>query len=95
MRNTYVDYASLLNRFLAGALDADEFQRLYLTRFKHETVALGEPVFELLDALFGDVAAFTSDPQLLALNCGLHLDEPALRRKVAAAARRLAELDGA
>jgi hypothetical protein len=89
--STLVDYERLLEQFLSGAMPVEEFQATYLDRFKNEG-QLDEPLFELLDELFGDVDSFTTDPQLLAENPSFYLDEAGLRHKVRQAAVRLSDL---
>jgi YD repeat-containing protein len=86
-----VDYERLLEQFLGEAMPVEEFQVTYLDRFKNEGL-LDEPLFELLDELFGDVDSFTTDPQLLAENPSFYLDEAGLRQKVRQAAVRLSDL---
>ena len=94
MRDMDTDYGLLLHSFLAGAWSAEEFQRAYLERFKNDSRALDDAVFEILDELFGDVEAFCADPELLAAlmgaQPGFYLDEKALRAKVTQASQRLA-----
>jgi len=92
MSNAYVDYERLLNSFLSGEISADGFQRTYLARFKNEKRILDKSLFELLDELFGDVDAFSSDPTLLAENPTWYLDEIALREKVVDVSKRLGQL---
>ncbi len=96
MSDIYTDYKLLLHGFLSGALSAEAFQRAYLERFKNESRALDDALFEILDELFGDVDAFCANPDLLAelrgTKPGFYLDEKALRVKVAQASQRLASL---
>jgi len=92
MSDAYADYGDILTRFLEGTISAEEFQRAYLSQFKNEKRHLNEPLFELLDGLFGDVDAFTADPELLAENPRFYLDEAALREKTAQALKRLIQL---
>jgi hypothetical protein len=82
MSNPATDYRLLLERFLGGELTAERFQSTYLERFKTEQRRLDEPLFELLDGLFGDVDSFTTDLNLLAENPSFYLDEDRLREKV-------------
>jgi hypothetical protein len=89
--NPLVDYASLLEQFLSGAMPLEEFQATYLDRFKGEG-PLEEPLFELLDELFGDVDFFTTDSQLLAENPDFYLNEAKLRQKVRQTVERLSQL---
>ncbi|MCC6504632.1 MAG: hypothetical protein IT475_04220 [Aquimonas sp.] len=95
MSDTYTDYELLLNRFLEGEQSAEEFQHVYLARFKGEERKLDEPFFELLDGLFGDVDAFTTDQELIADNPGFYLNEVALREKVYLVLKQLVRLQQA
>lgn len=92
MSDVYAEYGDILNHFLEGTISAEEFQRAYLRQFKNEKRHLSEPLFELLDGLFGDVDAFTADPQLLAENPSFYIDESALRQRTAQALQRLIQL---
>ncbi len=89
MYNIYTDYRMLLNRFIDGSISPEDFQNEYLSRFKNEKRKLDQPLFELLDSLFGDVDAFTSDKELLAENPGFYLDEVALRKKITQAFKKI------
>jgi Bacterial self-protective colicin-like immunity len=95
MSDVYSDYRILLNRFVEGAISPEEFQSAYLSRFKNEDKILDEPLFDLLDSLFGDVDAFTNDLELLTENPGFYLDEVALREKTAQALKKLAKIETA
>jgi hypothetical protein len=86
------DYRLLLERYLSGELTAEKFQSTYLDRFKTERQRLDEPLFELLDSLFGDVDSYTKDPELLVENPSFYLDEERLREKVRHAVKLLADL---
>ncbi|MDC6171319.1 colicin immunity domain-containing protein [Paucibacter sp. XJ19-41] len=92
MNSFLVDYGLLLEQFLHGAISVEEFHTTYLDRFKNEAEQLNEPLFELLDELFGDVDSFTTDQQLLTDSPGFYLDEVRLREKVQLAAVRLSTL---
>lgn len=70
----------------------EEFQAMYLARFKNETRPLSEPLFQLLDELFGDVDSFSTDPQLLAANPAFYLDADGLCKQAQSAVRRLKAL---
>ncbi|GAB3408840.1 colicin immunity domain-containing protein [Massilia agilis] len=96
MSNVAQDYRDLLQRFLSNQLEAQEFQTAYLEKFQNEKRHLSEELYEVLDALFGDVDAFCPDPELLAkLNAdlpGFYLSEPVLRTRVERAFALLANL---
>lgn len=79
-------YASLIERFTMGSLDAAKFEAEYLRTFKNEAEPLPEPVFEVLDALFADVDAFCADPTLRDAS---DLDEDGLRARCHDALREL------
>ena len=84
-------YRLLFGEFLSGTMPAEEFQKTYLRIFKNERY-LDEPLFELLDELFGDVDSFTTDQQLLTYDSHFYLDEVRLREKVQLAVDLLATL---
>ena len=86
------DYRLLLERYLSGELTVERFQSMYLDRFKTEQQRLDEPLFELLDGLFGDVDSFTKDPELLAENPNFYLDEERLREEVRRVVKKLSNL---
>jgi hypothetical protein len=93
MDNVYAEYGMLLDRFLSGAMTVEEFQVTYLDRFKTEERPLDEPLYQLLDELFGDVDAFGTDPKLFVEHPDFYLDENGLREKVRRAAARLLTLN--
>ena len=88
-------YLSLLKRFLSEELSAEEFQAAYLDMFKHENEQFESTTFLVLDALFGDVDSFVSDPamrsELQSQNAGSYLDEITLRRRVSDAYEKLVD----
>lgn len=75
-------YAALLSKYLNGEMAVVDFQRAYLEKFKKEVARFDESTFDLLDTLFGDVDAYTSDQELLEENPSYYLDEEALRLRV-------------
>jgi hypothetical protein len=75
-------YVELVEQFLSGILPLQQFQEAYFARFQDEAGEMEEPLFQLLDELFGDLDSFTDDPVLLAAEPGFYLDESALRGKV-------------
>lgn len=70
----------LLDRFLSNPVSVEEFRTTYLDRFKGEVRQLDEPLYQLLDGLFGDVDAFTTDSLLLADHPDFYLDENQLKK---------------
>jgi hypothetical protein len=82
-------YVALIERYLGGELAPAEFQAAYLARFAGQARALDPAALATLVDLFGDVDAFVADAELRAAleaeRPGFYLDEPALRRRVAAA----------
>ena len=86
------EYKLLFEKFLAGAIPVEEFQTVYLGRFKNEQRSLDEALYELLEGVFGDVDSFTTDQQLLVDDSDFYLDELQLREKVRQASIRLAAL---
>lgn len=91
IRETANKYGRLFDRSLSNAISVDEFQTIYLDAFKSEE-HLDEPLFELLDEVFGDVESYANDPQWLSRNPDFHLDDAGLRRKIERAASRLSEM---
>ena len=96
MGTVYDDYGLLLQDFIDARISADEFQSRYLGMFKNDDRSLSEPLFGLLDKLFGDVDAFCADPtvrtELQAIHPGFYLDEGQLRQRVVQAAEQLRAL---
>jgi hypothetical protein len=92
MNNPSADYTQLLDQFLNHNISVEQFQTVYLNRFKNETRWLGGELFELLEELFGDIDAFSTDPQLLAAKPDFYLNEQQLRERVQQAAKRLLDL---
>ena len=91
------DYKDLIEKFLEGNMSPQEFQVAYLDRFEDETRTLSEPLFAILDKLFGDVEAFEADEQLLrqlqAERPGFYVDEEELRQRASEALNSIAELE--
>jgi hypothetical protein len=79
-------YVDLIQAFLSGDLGAESFESRYLDTFKNQQAFLPEPVFAILDQLFGDVDAFCSDPSLRTED---DLDESQLRERSREALIRL------
>lgn len=89
MKEISQEYELLLEKFLDGTMPVDEFQRVYLDRFKNEQRSLDDALYEVLEGVFGDVDSFTTDQQLLAENPDFYLDEPQLREKIRQASTHL------
>jgi hypothetical protein len=72
-------YCDLLAPFLRGDLDAEVFEREFLTRYLKDETAVDEDVFDVLEGFFGTVEEFVADPKLRNPARG-HTDENDLRR---------------
>ncbi|MRW92598.1 hypothetical protein GJ699_21595 [Duganella sp. FT80W] len=81
MNDVFDRYAALIGLFLSHQLSAQEFSDRFLENFKEETAPMAEPLFLLLDELFGDADSFTTDPDLLAEDPVFYLDEQGLESK--------------
>jgi hypothetical protein len=81
----------LIESFVEGRANAEEFERAYLTLFKNDATMWREPEFGVLDRLFADVDAFCADPELR--DAG-DLDEGQLRQRSEVALRGLKALQG-
>jgi len=82
MDDVISDCRLLLQQFLSGAMGVDEFQTTYLNRFKKEEREYSEPLYEILDEIFGDVDSYIKDQQLISEKPGFYLDEKGLKEKV-------------
>jgi hypothetical protein len=82
-------YTTLIDQFLTGAIPVDVFCDTYLRRFKAEQTPLGEPLYDILNDLFGDIDCYTTDPTLLASDPDFYLDEPRLRERASESLRQL------
>ncbi|MDR3054797.1 MAG: colicin immunity domain-containing protein [Zoogloeaceae bacterium] len=92
MNDVLRDYESLLEQFINDAITLDELRKLYLTRFKKEARPMDEPVYEVLQALFGDIDLCTAAPELLSKHADYYLDEETLRQQIRQGLKRLSEL---
>jgi hypothetical protein len=81
MNQAFEMYANLIERFVSHQLPLQEFNVTFTARFLAETEPFEEPLFSLLDELFGDIDSFTDNPELLAEDCDFYLDEKGLRSK--------------
>lgn len=82
MKEVCTDYGQLLGQFVNGSLSVEEFQAIYLEKFKQEKRHMTDAVYELLEGVFGDIDSFTFDPELHAESPQFYLDECALREKI-------------
>jgi len=57
-------YIALISAFVAGAIEAIDFEREYLKLFKGDHTDWSDAEFAILDELFAEVDAFCADPQL-------------------------------
>ena len=80
-------YVSLLRRFIAGDISANEFEGRYLRTFKEDLTRRPRRIYDTLDRLFGDVDAFVADDDL---RDDGDLDESGL---LASARRTLSDLE--
>ncbi|MEN3327806.1 MAG: hypothetical protein V7638_2613 [Acidobacteriota bacterium] len=69
-------YIHLIESFIEKKIDANEFERSYLSMFKDDTSDWTEAEYESLNYLFGEVDAFCADPELRGEN---DVDEDQLR----------------
>lgn len=80
-------FLALIRAFLAGAVDADGFERAYLDLSREDLHHRPRAVFLALDTLFADVDAYCADP---ALHGPDDLDAAGLRQAAARALEALA-----
>jgi len=64
MQQPLAPYLDLLTSFTQSKLSATEFESRFFELFKHDETDWPEPVFLVLDRLFGAVDAFCVDPKL-------------------------------
>ncbi|MBV4504784.1 hypothetical protein HU751_007970 [Pseudomonas sp. BW13M1] len=65
MDETISSYMILIKGYLAGAYSLERFSELYFELFKNEQSPLFEEAYGILDKLFGDLDAFTTNERLL------------------------------
>ena len=80
-------YAVLLRLFIDGAIDAPEFEILFLRLYKNDPADWPIELFDVLDAFFADVDEFCSDPVLGSQVAGTDADH--LRERAQSAFERL------
>lgn len=82
-------YSNLIQRFLSRELSSKAFQAAYMRRFLDEARPLDEPLFLLLDELFGDIDSCTDNPELLAEDPDFYLDDSGLELKARSVLERM------
>lgn len=83
-------YLVLIAAFVTGRLAASEFEPIYLALFKCDPGGRPEPIYDVLDALFGDVDAYSPFPNPEETRW---IDESELRARAAKALERLEEFE--
>lgn len=58
------EYSEIMEGFLNQSLSPAEFQERYLAKFKSEKRTMDEKTYQILDKVFGDLDAFTTDDLL-------------------------------
>jgi Bacterial self-protective colicin-like immunity len=95
MDEIYDEYETLIAGFVDGKTSAEEFQRAYLDRFKTEVRDLNEPLYQVLEDLFGDVDVFSASSELLEHWPHLYIDGTVLKERAKRALERLKVLQHA
>lgn len=57
-------YSSLIRRYTAGELSAEEFSNTYMDAFMDEDAEYDDEVYDALQSLFEDADAYCDDPDL-------------------------------
>ena len=86
------NYGQLMDKLLTGSIQPVQFQQLYLDHFKREEF-LEEPLFQVLDRLFGAVDAYCADPEIRKSLSDSTINELELLVEVRKARSRLADLE--
>jgi hypothetical protein len=82
-------YVRMMQDFVQGSTSTVDFVIAFLDKFKNETREIAEDEFEILDELFGDADAYTSDANLIAENPSFYIDEGQLKETVSMAMKKL------
>jgi hypothetical protein len=90
MNANHEKYDFLLRQFLDHQISPQEFQTAFFDYFRNEPMGMDEPLFLLLDELFGALDCYTEDMALLAERPGFYLDLKGLKREAADISQRLA-----
>ncbi|WP_267226588.1 colicin immunity domain-containing protein [Dyella silvae] len=86
------NYGQLMDELLGGSIHPVQFQRFYLERFKREAF-MEEPLFQILDALFGVVDAYCADAEIRKTLSETAINDSELYAEVRKARDRLTELE--
>lgn len=89
MKHSVETYVDLIERFLGRKLSAEQFSNAFVHLYKAEDALLEEPLFLLLDELFGDAESYTANPALLADHPDLYLNDARLESAARDILRRL------
>lgn len=87
--NVFDTYINLIQRFLGRESPSKAFQAAYIRQFLDEARPLEEPLFLLLDELFGDTDPCTDNPELLAEDPDFYLDDSGLELKARSVLERM------
>ncbi len=82
-------YVTLIEAFVTGCINAEQFEPIYLALFKTDPGGRADPVFQVLDTLFGDVDSYDSNASTTDHGW---IDESELQARAAKALERLREL---
>ena len=83
---TLGEYRNLMHAFSTGRIGAGEFKGAYVRLFEEDRVTRPQEIFRILEAVFGDLGAFSPDP---ADRAGDGLDDSGLQVRVTEALRVL------
>src|SRR5262249_2521414 len=84
------EYKDLIRLFVNRLIPVADFERRYLRMFKDDPAIRSENEYEILNRLFGDIDAFSADPELRSER---GLDEEQLRAEADAALDALCRLE--
>jgi hypothetical protein len=84
-------YRRILVDFHTGALSPEEFVRQYHAVFLKDEARYDKALWNIFNEAAGAAEFYTDDPELIAYDPKLYLDEQELRRIVASAIEKLDE----
>jgi hypothetical protein len=95
MTDPSAPYRKLLELYLVGEFSTEEFCRRYDEAFLADSTIFEPELYEILNELFIDTEALTSNPVLIAERPSFHLNDAQFHQKAKLAAARLGGwLDG-